>query len=155
MHEDDLINQRLNWNFTIQGFLFGAYVYTAQKISELKISLLSRIQSQDALALLNSHTLGLRELRITMLTVALVGFSVSVFVYMSILAARMSIEKLSSDWEKLRVQYAALGDYLPGLVGGGDGWAHTFGFLAPKLLPIGFIVAWGMLILLWWLDVRV
>src|SRR5580658_5975181 len=31
-HEDDLINNRLNWNFTIQGFLFTAYTFTLQKL---------------------------------------------------------------------------------------------------------------------------
>lgn len=34
-HEDDLINQRLSWNFSIQGLLFAAYAFAFQKSAEL------------------------------------------------------------------------------------------------------------------------
>ena len=43
-HEDNLINNRLNWNFTIQGFLFASYTFTIQKIAEIKSDLLGTLE---------------------------------------------------------------------------------------------------------------
>lgn len=40
-HEDDLTNNRLNWNFTIQGFLFAAYSFSLQKIAEVRADMLN------------------------------------------------------------------------------------------------------------------
>src|SRR5262249_24622108 len=41
-HEDDLTNNRLNWNFTIQGFLFAAYSFSVQKIVEVRGTLFTK-----------------------------------------------------------------------------------------------------------------
>jgi hypothetical protein len=40
-HEDSLINWRLSWNFTIQGFLFAAYAVATQKVFEARLSVAS------------------------------------------------------------------------------------------------------------------
>jgi len=156
-HEDDLINNRLSWNFTIQGFLFAAYTFTLQKASELKGSLLLQLKplspgllSKD---LFNSHTLGLRELHVAMIILALVGLFVSGCVYLSVSAARIAIGELERRWRELHQEYGKSGTnenthgpHLPGLVGGGDHRAHALGFHAPTALPIGIVAAWVLLL---------
>jgi len=157
-HEDDLINHRLNWNFTIQGFLFAAYTLSMQKIAELKIAVLAHSHPQMALSLFNSSTLGLRELRIAMLMVALVGLFVSFGVYLSVSAARMAIDEVTEKWNSLYSDYQpnpergkphCHGLYLPGIIGGGRLMAHKLGFYAPRWLSLGFIAAWSLLVWFW------
>ena len=136
-HEDDLINNRLNWNFTIQGFLFAAYTFSLQKISEIRGNLLLHLQTPSIqTTIFNSQVLGLRELRIAMVMIALVGLWVSFWVYMSVSAARIAIEELVGRWHQEYLDYKpnpeggkqnTHGSYLPGLVGGGDLNAHGLG----------------------------
>jgi hypothetical protein len=155
-HEDDLINNRLNWNFTIQGFLFAAYTFTLQKVSELEAGLLLHVPSRNTHLLFNSSTLGLDGLRIATVAVALVGLWVSLGVYVSVSAARIAIEELERKWQVLYQEYvrvatpATFVPPLPGMTGGGSALAHRLGFWAPAALPIGFIAAWVVLIIFWW-----
>lgn len=154
-HEDDLINNRLNWNFTIQGFLFAAYTFTLQKVSEIEAGLLLHVPSRNTHLLFNSSTLGLDGLRIATVTVALVGLWVSLGVYISVSAARIAIEEIEKQWLALYQEYtkaAKPNQYvpsLPGMTGGGSALAHRWGFWAPAALPIGFIAAWVLLIVFW------
>lgn len=46
-HEDGLTNQRLSWNFTIQGFLFAAYTLSSNKIADVKPGLLNSLKSSN------------------------------------------------------------------------------------------------------------
>jgi hypothetical protein len=162
-HEDELINNRLNWNFTIQGFLFAAYTFSLQKVSEVRENILLHLPSQALQVVLNSHILGLRELRIAMVMVALVGLSVSGWVYLSVSAARIAIDEVVRKWHTLYPDYGSNptagkrnthGPYLPGLTGGGHVSTHDFGFMAPRALPLGFVAAWLLLIVFWVIDAR-
>jgi hypothetical protein len=126
-HEAALINYRLNWNITIQGFLFAAYTFTVQKASELKVALLLKLQSQVAPPTLN-HAPGLADLHITMIAIAVVGTCVSIAVYASVFAARISQLELQTRWFELHPEYKSdpeggknhtHGPRLPGLLGGG------------------------------------
>lgn len=154
-HEDDLINNRLNWNLTIQGFLFAAYSFTLQTASNIKLQLLMKTGATPI-----THLLNARELRITMIVLAWLGVGVSGGVYVSIRAARIAIEELVTKWHELygkeynpnptdpiRPKDNIHGPYLPGLIGGGNFQAHKLGFYAPLLVPFAFIAAWLLLII--------
>jgi hypothetical protein len=77
-HEDDLINQRLNWNFYIQGFLLGAFAFAFQKTAELW-NALSHVNDTPQLDF-SPVRHGLGELYVFLLVVAVVGIWVSLVV---------------------------------------------------------------------------
>jgi hypothetical protein len=103
-HEDDLINNRLNWNFTIQGFLFAAYAFSLQKIADVDLGLIRNDINPDLVGTIpivhNTH-----ELRTVMLVTAGVGFCVSIFIYLSVWAARVAIDELEGRWFDLYEAY--------------------------------------------------
>jgi hypothetical protein len=171
-HEDGLINLRLNWNFTIQGFLFAAYALSVQKIVEVRGQVIKADIQLDKL----DFALGIHELRFLMFVIAVLGFLVSGCVYLSVWAARLAANEIEDKWWKLNnpdsprpapaisFRYLLFGKYaggkivdnmnklakthvgeLPGLCGGGTSWAKQFGFHAPAALPIILTVAWGIL----------
>src|SRR5690242_7379942 len=94
-HEDDLINGRLNWNFTIQGFLFTTYGLSLQKIAEVRSQLIKPgipwVRSMD-------YASAVHELRIFMIVIAIVGIFVSAFVHLSVWAARIALYELELKW---------------------------------------------------------
>jgi hypothetical protein len=146
-HEDNLTNNRLSWNFTIQGFLFIAWAYCQQHIISIGVA-----QSQPNLGL--SYTL--RYLREATVVVGRVGFFVSLLTWFGTLASSIAIFKLSLKWtEEHEVSCSSRKSVksvkkelsLPELTGGGSEIAHWMGLLAPIFVPIVFVVAWGYLIL--------
>lgn len=176
-HEDDLINNRLSWNFTIQGFLFAAYSFALEKIADIREGLLStaidtrRVQASNVL-----HSIS--DLQIFLLVLTVVGMGVSFFVYVSVRAARYAIQELEVRWrsidpdndqaqESVRLSslfspsflirvwrndafiktHGANPPGLPGLVGGGHPLANFFGFHAPNGLPLLFIGVWLFLMI--------
>jgi hypothetical protein len=172
-HEDDLINGRLNWNFTIQGFLFAAYSLSLQKIAEVR----AQVFRADVVWTPSMDScLTVHELRVLMIVIAAVGLFVSAFVYMSVFAATVAIAELDAWWSKVcyfkepdsensKAQLpwwkrpwnflfptarpkneATHSGSLPGLIGGGTAHAHNYGLIAPRALPIVFIVAWCWLL---------
>jgi len=104
MHEAGLINYRQNWNLSIQGFLFAAYTFTLQKVSELKVNLLVHLNSQSGYTVLNQAP-GIGELHVAMVAIATVGFCVSFFVYVSVRAARLAQTELQRRWITLHPEY--------------------------------------------------
>jgi hypothetical protein len=165
-HEDDLINGRLNWNFTIQGFLFASYCFCLQKVAEVRGQVLPKTDFQYAASM--DFALAVHELRLVMIVIAAVGFFVSAFVLMSVWAATLAMHELETKWRAINGQQPKIEDKiswikslrsllttkatspdekthcgeLPGLTGGGDPLAHQFGLNAPLILPPVFIVAW-------------
>lgn len=171
-HEDDLINNRLNWNFTIQGFLFAAYSLSLHKIADIKLALLQNTIETSRLAYVHLfHTLF--DLHLLLTALALAGINVSGFVYLSVRAARIAIHELESRWFEidptgkptesfawwswLRVEVLRKEDKsfrthgknppgLPGLIGGGHQGANWLGFHAPSGLPLSIVGIWVLLL---------
>ncbi len=167
-HEANLINFRLNWNLTIQGFLFAAYTFTLQKAAELKVTLLTHLASAtppNAAETILHYAPGLNQLGAAMAGLAALGWFVSVAVCVSVWAARTSQMELQRRWWELHEVYdpahpsknndlakGSHGPHLPGLVGGGH--LHTFGWgmWASLGLPFVFIVGWPLLLWFTWLT---
>jgi hypothetical protein len=156
-HEDGLINNRMSWNFAIQGFLFAAFSFSAQKIAEVQEKLFADVTLKTADVDRLTSLSGVGELRILLLVLAFVGLLVSFFVYLGVWAARVAIENLEGDYNWLRDHstYGPGSDAenkddtyrsLPGIIGGGSPLAHGWGFQAPIFLPLIFIIAWATLI---------
>jgi len=156
-HEDDLINNRLNWNFTIQGFLFAAYYFPLQKIADVNLEFAKGSLRPELLAVLNLQGT-VRELRIVMVTVAAVALLVSLAICFSVWAARAAITKVEARWHDLYPEYGPSPNKtdthgspkdvfpFPGLIGGGNPKAHSAGFQAPLFLPIFFVLGWSFLL---------
>jgi hypothetical protein len=150
-HEDDLINHRLNWNFTIQGFLFAAYGFCMQKVADVRTALLPHSSEPN---FPNAAAIGsIRELQALMIVICLVGFAVSVFVWIGVKAAQIALKEIEEKWcaehpEYNRAATKTHGPDLPGIIGGGSRSAHNWGHLAPIALPASFGTAWGILLYL-------
>ena len=174
-HEDDLINNRLSWNVTIQGFLFAAYTFSLQKIGDIRLGLLNKdIDPKRIGPLKVLHTLS--DLHFLLAALAFTGIVVSMAVYLSIRAARLAISELENRWHELHDSYAPKGTFewwpwyrnylkgretahkthgplLPGLIGGGHPAAHWLGFYAPTYLPVLLVLVWVFLLVDALLDV--
>lgn len=146
-HEDSLINNRLLWNLNLQGFLFGAYSFSLQKVGELHAKALG-----DKTADLMASHFSVLLLNVLLIVLPLVGGSVSLLVWMGVQAAQLSIEELNKQWEdKIDPQYHNQTPqplpYLPELTGGGVMLAHKLGFRAPLLIPTFMLAAWAILLI--------
>jgi hypothetical protein len=170
-HEDDLINQRLSWNLSIQGFLFGSYAFAFQKTAELwtKISdiHLTKLtkptdpvtpQVQQALDFLG-HSL--TSLHLFLLVLTVVGAWVSVAVLKSTNAALLALNELNDRWKQADQKVSAGASpstiALPGLLGAGRAEAHGGGLSAARLLPKVLVAGWiavGSLDLWWLVQIR-
>ena len=146
-HEDDLINNRLSWNLTIQGFLFGAYYFSLQKIADIKIGMSQNTIDNPRLVVNNLlHTI--HDLKLFLVVVALVGAGVSLATYASVWAARAAIQNLNTLWAPKKELYRppnVAAEDLPALVGGGLRIAYIVGFLAATVMPVVCFIAWCFL----------
>lgn len=124
MNEADLINARLTWLLTIQGFLFGTYglIVSSQK---------------------PWFTWALSVLR------WLPGFgtALSILAFVSISAARLAANTLCEKWENLPHSdtFKAL---MPKIRGGGHPWAPFLGYTAAMFIPWALCVIWTILFFL-------
>jgi len=135
-HEDNLINNRLMWNITIQGFLFATYGFAVEKLVESPIN--------------ENRLFALRGLIVVL---PLFGIGISLVSFMGVVAAQSAIKNLVTQWNEI---HQTNGQQLPYLIGGGvpDGdksgkeatQAHRRGFWAPLCFPWIFVAAWAALL---------
>ena len=153
-HEDSLTNNRLNWNFTIQGFLFFSWVYCLQKLADLKVALvnLGLKQGDPNYVALNNFA---HDTHKAMLIIGCLGFSISTSIFLGAFGAQRAIGKIEKKWLSQNPEYKPKpgksdtnGPDLPGLIGGGSPLAHWLGFGAPIAIPVVFVVAWFFLLIL-------
>ncbi len=154
-HEDDLINNRLNWNFTIQGFLFLSWAYCFQKLVDLKIGLACRGSNCPDQATIDKTIQVTRE---AMEYISFAGIAVSLLIFLGAWGAQLAIWRLHSKWLKEHPEYKddlrrqtrdekenekAI---LPGLCGGGSKLAFLLGLAPPISIPIVLICIWLVMI---------
>lgn len=163
-HENGLIDQRLTWNFSIQGLLFAAYAFAFQKTAELWTALsdgTTTTPAGNATVALTPARLAyvlysLKDIHIFLFVLAIMGALVSMVVMLSTKAASAALLALEERWHAIYPEYKISvkktdthGDIppgLPGLMGGGDyAAAHFWGFRAAQFLPVIFILAWVVL----------
>jgi hypothetical protein len=130
-HEDELINRRLSWNLTLQGFLFAAYGVSVQVLS-----------NPNSTAQLRQH------LKPLPCVFPAVGGLVAVLVLLSVMAAQASIEGLKVQWRGIASQIEdGVLEMLPGLTGAGQRFANKWGKMPQAGIPAVITVAW--VVLLW------
>lgn len=139
IREHDLLNQRLTWNLTIQGFLFVTYGYCVQKLAEIQVG-----ENGVHLDLVEkSHAM--IQLREMVRVVPPVGLLLSIVLGFAVLSAYAALKRLRKDWnEKLE----HLEPYLPNPAGADVAALTRFGIITPISIPIIFTGAW-LAILLW------
>jgi hypothetical protein len=170
-HEDALTNNRLGWNFTIQGFLFAAYSLALGKMGEL---IIERAKKDSPVPQI---TFEMTQLKTAIQAFCAVGFVVSVLVFFGALAAQLAIGSIVNKWCSDHKEYPRptngrellmrfrrrlagavscevkaedkksqpLAPYLPNLTGGGSTAAHYLGFGAPIVIPLVLAFSWGWL----------
>jgi hypothetical protein len=122
-HEDELINRRLSWNLTLQGFLFAAYGVSFQIVGSKPY------------------------LRLLPCVFPVVGGLVAFLVLMSILAAQEAIRGLETHWLKpLNSIEADVKEMLPELTGGSQKFAKFWGWVPQVYIPGVIMAAWVALL---------
>jgi hypothetical protein len=133
-HEDELINRRLTWLLTVQGFLFAAYGIANQ--------IYAGSNSKNG-----SETLAMRNFAERLGSVfASVGLVVGALAFLGVLAAQFSVWSLEKQWKNIPKPNAAEAASLPGLTGAGNIMAKVLGAIAHNFIPIMIIGAWGWII---------
>jgi len=130
-HEDELINRRLSWNLTLQGFLFATYGVSFQ--------VLGNSAASDELK---------RHIKLLACALPVIGGSVAILALLSILAAQASIDELKIRWAYPagHIREDVL-EMLPGLTGAGRRFANRWGKIPQVGIPCVMIAAW--IFLLW------
>lgn len=151
-HEDNLTNNRLNWNFTIQGFLFLSWAYCLQKISDLNIAYYNPNKGLSQSAK-DGLQLTLKQVQAAEKLIGLMGFFVSLAILVATIAAQRALFAIEKKWhDGVGWEYQSKVDKsdthgrdLPGLFGGGSSLAKWLG-LSPVLIPLFFLAAWVLLL---------
>jgi hypothetical protein len=123
-HEDDLINNRTNWLLAAQGLLFAAFgvlIKTSEGCSPVP-----------------------SKVKLLMNVIPAVGIFVTIFTFLSVLGAVISMHDIKKDWKKRGID-ANLDANLPLLQC--EGTPRLLGFIAPFSIPVIFIVAWLVILI--------
>jgi hypothetical protein len=128
-HEDNLINYRLTWNITIQGFLFAACGFF--------------FKPTDG----QEHSVGASlPIPTYVLVIPVTGFCISAAAILGIVAAQRAIGSLEDQWSCLPAAYTNGQNTelppLPPLAGGGAPNSLFFGTVISWLVPVIICVAW-------------
>jgi hypothetical protein len=135
-HEDELINRRLSWNLTLQGFLFAVYGVTLQLVYNTTAYKLPPDTHFQRLPFVFPF----------------LGITVAILSRIGVVAAQRAIDSLRDRWKGIADELKTKGEELPvpALTGGGDEIANKFGNKS-ALIPIVIILAWLLLMILpWW-----
>jgi len=134
-HEDGLINHRITWNLTTQGFLFAAFGLLCPKgtdpVSGFVAKLTSFMGGAPRVATEPVSAFAAKLIPFT-------GCAISIAATAGILAAHLSIRNLVARWKG--DEGFGPGGWLPPLAGGGGGKAVAIGLLA-GFGPVTFITS--------------
>lgn len=148
-HEDNLVNNRLTWILTIHGFLYATYGFTLQK--ELEVLYRPDKPIADA-----CYTLS--QSYIFLFIITLVGATISIVGFLSIRAAKRSLEYLDTIFQRNTIHvsinfdskkrkdprthlFAGQFDF-PSIQGGGRRSSIWSGFAASTAIPLILLGSW-------------
>ncbi|MBA2594129.1 MAG: hypothetical protein M3495_03720 [Pseudomonadota bacterium] len=146
-HEDGLVNQRTTWLVTIQSFLLATFGFSYQKKYEVAEKLSAHIPPLDSLGAVTT------EYNLFLLILAIVGFLIGAFAFVSIYAAVMATRAVEANWRQQLVGQNFR--YLPDITGGGNSRASRYGIILSLWTPVFFIGMWLVAIFLLVLVVSV
>ena len=114
VHEDSLINFRLNWLLVIQGLLFTAYGLSIKKDLSIDNENIDKFQQ----------------------VISLLGIATCIFIFLSIFTAVIAIKNLEAFWRLQKPKDVTNKDYekLPFITGGADPESNTSNSKDSKLL---------------------
>jgi hypothetical protein len=162
-HEDGLINYRLTWLLTINGFLYATYGLTIHKKLEVAQKIADVMREHPNLDFEcyvrgGSLAISIAQIELFLLGIIFVGIIISTLGLVSIVAAQraaVSVRNLFHGQYKsiMTSMYGAeflfvLGNtnaeyiVVPSIVGGGKKRLDFHGFLSPVAIPIILIVSW-------------
>jgi len=121
-HEDNLIVQRLSWLVASQSFLFTAYAIVTNGLATQPQSIRSHFMDQ---------------LQLLFQLIPTVGTLTCVLIYVSVLAAVATMRRLRNLYHS---RFGAEDPNLPAVQTHAP--LRLFGYSAPVLLPLVFIVVW-------------
>lgn len=119
--EDEILNHRIVWCVTFQGFLFSA----------LALLLVFPWSSPDDIVVLR---------RLVLFGIGLTGQLVAVSGLIGVIASRHSAENAIAEWEKRNAAWKIYIDIVPQSYGRGD--SFNLGRLYSLLMPNIFIIIW-------------
>jgi hypothetical protein len=168
-HEDNLINHRITWSVTIQGFLFAGYAVVIGAYTSVEQAFYFRSPgvapglSMDRLS--GPNLLAFAAIVVFPVVGALIAF-LTIF---SALAARAAINQLTQDHQERVLKtktkdHAELTNilrrqepFLPRLIGGGAEFSDRKGFRLAIGIPLAFTASWILVALVtarilpgWW-----
>jgi hypothetical protein len=129
--EQNLLNNRLTWNLTIQGFLFATYGLSSQK------------QLSPAAVV---HLTYLVEF------IPWIGLVSSAALLLSVVGAMLVLLELNEKWKKLENDNEYKNEcnkdwrHLPNPAGAGVSPAFWLGLLPPLAIPTLSLISWGGLL---------
>ncbi len=132
--EHNLINCRLTWFLTIQGFLFATYGLSIQKLAEVQARSSSNLQIGSV-----SH------LKNVLYIIPVIGLLISFLVMLSVYAAFLSLKRLKVIWDE-EVKNLE-GPWLPDPAASGVGNALFYGLNAPFGIPIVLLFSWIVILI--------
>lgn len=133
-HEDGLVDRRLTWTLTVQGFLGAAFGFSCQKLADLK---------PDSLASPNGMLLTF----FAHVVIPVLGLGTALPSFVGIVAAHRAIRVLEGLWERVYGARKWAGYELPPLAGGGAVSSHVLGYFSSATVPLLFIVGWSAALL--------
>jgi hypothetical protein len=146
-HEDTLVNQRMSWMWTFNGFLMAAFVLILSKFNELTgVAPASTPFVPAAGRRLSAGLLPIDDLaQIFLLVIPVLGVVLCLSVWQGITAAMGQIRVLDSWWSE-RVAQTKEAKHHPRLIGVSHPWFNHDKMIA-HLLPGTMTIAWVALIL--------
>jgi hypothetical protein len=163
MQESNLINTRLMWILTINGFLFTTFGLSLQKQLEITRYVAKDGIDNSLLVSVNAFHASFYEIQFFLFVICVIGVLVSLLGRRSILAAQMASHAvadlfanaphrphtnspyLTLDKKEVRSFQTCEGYLLPDIRGGGNARSVNFGHGTSKWIPLILALAWAIL----------
>jgi hypothetical protein len=159
MEESGLINARLMWIITINGFLFGTYGFTLQKeIETTRAVVIDSPAGPPSIVFFNTMT----QTELFLLTICIVGFFIGILGSLSISAAQMASHAVEDMFNSPSMEAHAFkregehmvgyvtkdGHVLPPIRGGGVMISVVYGHRASWWIPFLLTTSWALLLII-------
>jgi hypothetical protein len=138
-HENELLNHRTGWLVTIESVIIGTYGFSYQKYFEVYERIRANEKSGALLAAMQD---GIANFQYYLSGLAVIGFLISCFSYVSIRTAIKAQGEIRKTWHKEFYRRATeLG--LPDISGGGNEFSQRWGGAMAQSLPAFLALLWA------------
>ena len=134
VHENELLNQRVNWCLLVSSFLFAGLALVVGQLDALACE--TRL-ALPGWSLFNSAVFG----------IAITGILVTLASYVGVHAAAEALSALDHRWTKAKARLGEAAKRLPAIRGGGNTLARNWGMAYPHMLLIILTVVWAVVLM--------